>query len=43
MNVGMSATGGAMGVLEKFGVDLSKFEWFGHFTGHLVREDLERE
>jgi hypothetical protein len=40
---GVSVTGGVVGVLKKSGFDLSKFEWFGHFTEHLVREDLERE
>jgi hypothetical protein len=32
-----------MWALEKQGVYLNKFEWFRHFTEHLVREDLERE
>jgi hypothetical protein len=31
-----SVTRVGMKVLEKFGVDLSKFEWFGHFTEHLT-------
>jgi hypothetical protein len=37
MKFGVSVTGGSMRVLEKTGIDLSKFEWFGHFTEHLVR------
>jgi hypothetical protein len=32
---GVSVTEGGMRVLEKTRVDLSKFEWFGHFTEHL--------
>jgi hypothetical protein len=38
MNFGEEVTGGVMRVrvLEKSGVNLSKFEWFGHFTEHLV-------
>jgi hypothetical protein len=35
VNFGVSVTGGGMRVLEKIRVDLSKFEWFGHFTEHL--------
>jgi hypothetical protein len=34
---GVEVIGGVMRVLEKSGVDLSNFEWFGHFTEHLVR------
>jgi hypothetical protein len=33
-----SVTRGGMKVLEKSGVDLSKFEWFWHFTEHLTCE-----
>jgi hypothetical protein len=29
-------------VLEKVGVDLSYFDWFGHFTEHIVCGFLER-
>jgi hypothetical protein len=32
MNFGESVTGSGQKVLEKAGVDLSNFEWFGHFT-----------
>jgi hypothetical protein len=31
-----------MKVLEKYGVDLSKFGWFGHFTEHLACGVLNR-
>jgi hypothetical protein len=34
-------SGDVMRVLEKSGVDLSRFEWFGHFSEHLVRKNLE--
>jgi hypothetical protein len=29
-----------MKVLEKSGIDLSNFEWFGHFIEHLACEGL---
>jgi hypothetical protein len=34
-------TGSSWSVLEKVGVDLSYFGWFGHFTEHVVREVLK--
>jgi hypothetical protein len=37
---GVRGTGSSRSVLEKFGVDLSYFDWFGHFTEHLVRRVL---
>jgi hypothetical protein len=39
----VSVIRGGMRVLEKIGIDLSKFELCGHFTEHVVREDLKRE
>jgi hypothetical protein len=33
---GEYVTGGDMKVPKKFGIDLSKFVWFGHFIEHLV-------
>jgi hypothetical protein len=39
----VSVTGGGMRVLEKTRINLSKFEWFEHFTEHVVHEDLKRE
>lgn len=42
VDFGEEVTGCVMRVIEKAGVDMSNFSWFGHFTEHLVREDLER-
>jgi hypothetical protein len=39
---GVRVTEGGMRVLEKTGINLSKFEWFGHFTEHLVHGVLEK-
>jgi hypothetical protein len=33
-------TGGVVKVPEKFGFNWSSFGWFGHFTEHVVCEDL---
>ena len=33
-------TGGVLKVPEKFGFNWSIFDWFGHFTEHVVCEDL---
>jgi hypothetical protein len=37
---GEYVTGGIVKVPEKFGFNLSIFGWFGHFTKHVVCEDL---
>jgi hypothetical protein len=37
---GEYVTGGIMKVPEKFGIDWSKFGWFGHFIEHLACEGL---
>jgi hypothetical protein len=42
VNFGESVTGSVMRVLEKAGVDLSNFVWFGHFTEHLACGVLKR-
>jgi hypothetical protein len=42
MKFGVRGTGCSWSVLEKVGVDLSYFDWFGHFTEHLVRGVLNR-
>jgi hypothetical protein len=42
MKFGMKGTGSSWSVLEKIGVNLSHFDWFGQFTEHLVREILDR-
>jgi hypothetical protein len=42
VNFGEEVTRGVMRMLEKFGVDLSNFEWFGHFTEHLACGVLKR-
>jgi hypothetical protein len=42
VNFGEDVTGCVMRVLEKVGIDLSKFEWFGHFNEQLVRKVLKR-
>jgi hypothetical protein len=36
VKVGVRVTGGGMRVQGKTGIDLSKFEWFGHFTEHMA-------
>jgi hypothetical protein len=36
VNFGKSVSGSVMRVLEKVGVNLSYFDWFGHFTEHLA-------
>jgi hypothetical protein len=36
---GVWGTGSGLSVLEKVGVDLSYFYWFGHFTEHMVCGD----
>jgi hypothetical protein len=33
---GEYVTSDVMKALENFGIDLSKFDWFGHLTEHLV-------
>ena len=38
---GERVTGSSMSVLEKVGVDLSYFDWFGHFTEHVACEVFE--
>jgi hypothetical protein len=39
---GVSVTRGGMRVLEKTGINLSKFEWFRHFTEHFACGDLDQ-
>jgi hypothetical protein len=36
MKFGERVTGRGRRVLEKTGVDLSNFDWFGHFTEHVA-------
>jgi hypothetical protein len=36
VNFGESITGSGRSVLEKVGVNLSNFDWFGHFTEHVA-------
>jgi hypothetical protein len=38
---GERVTSSSMSVLEKVGVDLSYFDWFGHFTEHVACEVFE--
>jgi hypothetical protein len=39
VKIGARGTGSSWSVLEKVGVDLSYFDWFGHFTEHVKRRD----
>jgi hypothetical protein len=41
VKIGVLDTGSSWSVLEKVGVDLSDFDWFGHFTEHLACEVFE--
>jgi hypothetical protein len=43
MTFGEYVTGGIVKVFEKFGIDLSIFGWFGHFTEHVACGDLGLE
>jgi hypothetical protein len=36
VNFGEGVTGSGQKVLEKATVDLSNFDWFGHFTEHVA-------
>jgi hypothetical protein len=36
VKIGEYVTGGVVKVPEKFGFNRSNFEWFGHFTEHMV-------
>jgi hypothetical protein len=39
VKIGVRGIGSSWSVLEKVGVVWSYFDWFGHFTEHVVRED----
>jgi hypothetical protein len=41
MKFGVTVSSSSWSVLEKVGVDLSYFDWFGHFTEHVACEFLE--
>jgi hypothetical protein len=43
VKLGEYVTGGIMKVHEKFGIDWSKFGWFGHSIEHLACVDLGLE
>jgi hypothetical protein len=40
VKLGEYVTGGVVKMPEKFGFNRSNFGWFGHFTEHVVCEDL---